>query len=287
MSAGRLSATRIDHGQAFTLADRPTAMTSGLDKGEGRRLAAQARHRLSELQMRLYAEGHHAMLLVFQAMDAGGKDGTIGHVLTGVNPQGVDVTSFKQPGPLELSHDFLWRVHQAAPLRGRIAIFNRSHYEEVLTVRVHPSMLDAQRLPPGDRGEPFWQARYADIVGFERYLAHQGVAILKFFLHISEGEQRRRLLARLDDPDRNWKFSAGDIAERAHWAAYQHAYEQAIRHTASPDAPWFVVPADHKWYARLIVTEAIVDALERIDPRFPVLSSESQAALDQARRALG
>ena len=282
----RLSSARVTDGRQLSLADHPTARKSGLDKAEAKELAEQARSRLSALQARLAAESRHAMLLVFQAMDAGGKDGTIKHVMSGINPQGVNVTAFKQPGPVELAHDFLWRVHAAAPVRGRIAIFNRSHYEEVLTCRVHPSLLDAQNLPAGAYDEEFWRARYDDIVAFERYLAHQGVSILKFFLHISEEEQRRRLLARLDDPERNWKFSHSDVAERAHWDAYQDAYERAIAHTAAPEAPWFIVPADHKWYARLVVTEAIVDALERLDPQIPTMSGEALAASETAREAL-
>ncbi len=280
-----LSPVRITGGP-FTLAEHGTAEKSGLDKHEANERADKARERLSSLQMLLNAEARRSMLIVFQAMDAGGKDGTIKHVMSGVNPQGVDVTAFKQPGPVELAHDFLWRVHAAAPLRGRIAIFNRSHYEEVLTCRVHPSLLEAQRLPSGDRDEAFWQTRFDDIVAFERYLAHQGVAILKFFLHVSEDEQRRRLLARLDDPERNWKFSASDLAERSHWHAYQDAYEQAIRHTATPEAPWFVVPADHKWYARLVVTEAIVETLQAMDPRIPTMSGDALAAIETARRRL-
>ncbi len=280
-------AIRITDGAGFRIADHPTAADAGLTKSEGKERLEQAKLRLSALQAKLNAEARRSLLIVLQAMDAGGKDGTIKHVMSGVNPQGVDVTSFKQPGPVELAHDFLWRVHVAAPQRGRIAIFNRSHYEEVLTCRVHPALLEAQHLPLGDRGDTFWRTRCDDIVGFERFLAHQGVAILKFFLHISKEEQRERLLARLDDPQRNWKFSQSDLAERPHWDAYQDAYEQAIRHTASAEAPWFVVPADHKWYARLVVTEAIVDALERLDPRVPTMSGEALEAIEVARRALG
>ncbi len=280
-------AIRITDGAGFRIADHPTAADAGLAKSEGKERLEQAKLRLSALQAKLNAEARRSLLIVLQAMDAGGKDGTIKHVMSGVNPQGVDVTSFKQPGPVELAHDFLWRVHVAAPQRGRIAIFNRSHYEEVLTCRVHPALLDAQHLPPGGRGDAFWRTRYDDITGFERYLVHQGVTILKFFLHISKEEQRERLLARLDDPQRNWKFSQSDLAERPHWDAYQDAYEQAIRHTASAEAPWFVVPADHKWYARLVVTEAIVDALERLDPRIPTMSGKALEAIEVARRALG
>ncbi len=279
-------AFRITDASAFMLADHHSDETSSLDKDAAKDRMEDAKRRLLKLQARLSAEGRRSMLIVLQGMDAAGKDGIVKHVMSGVNPQGVDVTAFKQPGPVELAHDFLWRVHAASPLRGRIAIFNRSHYEEVLTCRVHPRLLDAQHLPPGDRGEAFWHTRYDDIAAFERYLAHQGVVVLKFFLHISEQEQRSRLLARLDEPDHNWKFSPSDLAERAHWAAYQHAYEQAIRHTSTDDAPWFVVPADHKWHARLVVTEAIVDALERIDPHYPKLSGEALAAIEKARLSL-
>ena len=277
---------RITHGDGFDLSAHDPASRSGLEKDEGKALAADARDLLRGLQALLAAEGRHAVLLVLQGMDAAGKDGTIKHVMSGVNPQGVVVTSFKQPGPVELAHDFLWRIHQAAPARGRIAIFNRSHYEEVLTCRVHPELLDAQNLPDGPRDDAFWRTRLADIVAFERYLAHQGVVILKFFLHISADEQRRRLLSRLDDPDRNWKFSKSDLAERARWDDYQRAYQDALRGTATEEAPWFVIPADHKWHARLLVTEAVVEALERIDPRPPHLEGEALAAIEAARVAL-
>ncbi len=284
--AALLDPFRVTKGDGVDLARIDTGARSGLDKADGNTLAAKAQDRLPGLQARLAAEARHAILVVLQGMDAAGKDGTIKHVMSGVNPQGVDVTSFKQPGPIELAHDFLWRVHAAAPRRGRIAIFNRSHYEEVLTCRVHPAFLDAQQLPPGPRDESFWRVRMADIVAFERYLAHQGVAILKFFLHIGPDEQRRRLLARLDDPDRNWKFSKNDLAERALWDDYQRAYQDALRHTSVPEAPWFVVPADHKWHARLIVSEALVEALERLDPQPPHLTGDALADIEAARQAL-
>ena len=284
--AALLEPFRVTQGAAFDLSRIDTGARSGLDKAEGNALAAGARDRLPGLQARLAAEGRHAVLIVLQGMDAAGKDGTISHVMAGMNPQGIDVTSFKQPGPVELAHDFLWRVHLAAPQRGRIAVFNRSHYEEVLTCRVHPEFLDAQHLPPGPRDEAFWRTRLADIVAFERYLANQGVLILKFFLHVGPDEQRRRLLERLDDPDRNWKFSKGDLAERARWPDYQHAYQDALRHTSVPEAPWFVVPADHKWHTRLIVSEAIVDALERLDLQPPHVTGEALADIEAARVAL-
>ena len=280
-----LDPIRVTGGE-FSLSGRPTAERSGLDKEEGTTRAARARDRLVSLQARLAAEARQSLLVVFQAMDAAGKDGTIAHVMSGVNTQGVAVTSFKQPGPVELAHDFLWRVHAAVPTRGRIGIFNRSHYEEVLTCRVHPELLEAQNLPPGPRDDAFWQTRYDDIAGFERYLARQGIALVKIFLHISAEEQRQRLLVRVEDPDRNWKFSAGDLRERARWDDYQLAYEQAIRHTAAPHAPWFVVPADHKWYARLVVTEAIVEALETLDPHYPALDGDAEAKLEAARQEL-
>jgi len=234
----------------------------------------------------LYAADRHALLLIFQAMDAAGKDSTIKHVMSGVNPQGCQVTSFKHPGPEALDHDFLWRHQAHLPERGRIGIHNRSWYEEVLVVRVHPRILAAQKLPPERLGKRIWDRRLADIAAYERYLANQGTVILKFFLHLSKEEQRRRFLARIDEPAKNWKFSTGDIAEREHWDAYQHAYEQAIRATAAPHAPWYVVPADAKWFTRLVVCGAIVAALEDLDLRYPTLTEAQRAELEEARRLL-
>ena len=279
---------RIESGKHFRLSDRDPADEDGLpiDRDEGRALLQEGVERLAALQAELYADGRWALLAVFQAMDAGGKDGTIKHVLSGVNPQGVDVVSFKQPGPVELGHGFLWRISAMVPRRGHIGIFNRSHYEEVLVTRVHPELLDRQHLPgPGHghkHGHKFWRHRYRDIRNFEAYLGRQGTVTLKFFLHVSKEEQRRRFLARLDDPEKNWKFSAADLAERQHWDAYQAAYEDAIAATATSDAPWFVVPADRKWYAHLVVVEAMIHALERMALSRPPPAGD----LDEARRLL-
>ena len=246
--------------------------------------------RLSALQAQLYAADRWALLAVFQAMDAGGKDGTIRHVMSGVNPQGVRVTSFKQPGPEELAHDFLWRVHREVPRRGQIGIFNRSHYEEVLAVRVHPELLQHQRLPghpeDGHKAGKFWRHRLRDIAHFETFLSHQGVMPVKFFLHVSREEQRRRLLSRLEEPGKLWKFSRADLAERALWDRYQESYEEAIRHTASRRAPWYVVPADSKWFAHLLVVEAMIAALEAMDLEAPEVTETDRAALAEARAAL-
>jgi PPK2 family polyphosphate:nucleotide phosphotransferase len=276
---------RATSGKNFTLKDYDPADTAGhlLDKDKADALLAAAVQRLADLQERLYAQNQWALLCVFQAMDAAGKDGTIKHVMTGVNPQGVAVTSFKVPGPEELAHDFLWRSARALPQRGRIGIFNRSHYEEVLVVRVHPDLLDRQRLPPGLVGKHIWQHRLEAIAAFEDTLARQGTAVVKFFLHLSKQEQRRRFLARLETPEKTWKFSAADVAERAHWDAYQAAYEAAIAETAAPHAPWFVVPADHKWFAHLVVVAALIEALERLDLKFPEVTDAQRAALEEAR----
>ncbi len=249
-------------------------------------LLADGVARLSALQTRLYAQDRWALLASFQAMDAAGKDGTIKHVMTGINPQGVQVTSFKQPGPEALDHDFLWRIHAVVPPRGRIGIFNRSHYEEVLVCRVHPELIDKQMLPDAVRGKKFWKHRLADIAAFETYLARQGVAQVKFFLHLSRDEQKRRFLARIDTPDKNWKFSAADLKERGFWEIYQDAYEEAIGASAAPHAPWYVVPADHKWFTHLIVVEAMIAALEDLDLKEPVAPPSQVAALQAARAAL-
>ncbi len=282
-----LAPLRIVDGSGFRLAGIDTGSKSGLGRKEAEARTAAAVARLTELQALLHAEGRRSLLVVLQAMDAGGKDGTIKHVMSGVNPQGVDVHDFKQPGPVERAHDFLWRIHAAMPSRGRIGILNRSHYEDVLAVRVHPELLEATEGEGFRPDAAFWARRFADIVAFERYLAHQGTTILKFFLHISKEEQRERLLSRLDDPARLWKFSRSDLAERARWDDYQFAYEEAIRGTSHADAPWIVVPADHKWHARLVVGDAINAALEALDPQPPRLAPEDAAGIEAARRALG
>jgi PPK2 family polyphosphate:nucleotide phosphotransferase len=279
---------RVTDGRKFRLADHDPADTAAnlVDAADAERLLAADVARLSDLQELLYAQRSWALLAVFQAMDAAGKDGTIKHVMSGVNPQGVQVTSFKAPGAEELDHDFLWRVGRALPERGRIGIFNRSHYEEVLVVRVHPELLEHQRLPPALNGRKIWQRRLEDIAAWERYLAGQGIVLLKFFLHVSKQEQKRRFLARLDHPTKNWKFSAGDVAERRHWDEYMAAYEEAIAATAAAHAPWFVVPADHKWFARLVVVAAMIEALAGIDLHPPALPADAQAALAAARAEL-
>jgi len=226
------------------------------------------------------------VLLIFQAMDAAGKDGAIKHVMSGINPQGCQMASFKAPSAEELDHDFLWRCQKSLPERGRIGIFNRSYYEEVLVVRVHPEFLEKQKLPRLLVGKKIWDHRYEDICAFERYLARNGVAIRKFFLHVSHAEQRRRFLERLDTPEKNWKFSAADIAERQHWREYMVAYEDMIRATATPWAPWYVVPADHKWFTRTVVAGAVIDALASLDLEYPEVGKAKRTELAAARRAL-
>lgn len=280
---------RVTDGKGFRLDRFDPGDTGPLDKGDKEWAAealAEGVEALAAFQERLYAQDRWAVLLIFQAMDAAGKDGTIKHVMSGINPQGCQVSSFKAPSAEELDHDFLWRCAKRLPERGRIGIFNRSYYEEVLVVRVHRKILDGQKLPPGLVTDAIWEERYEDIRAHERYLARNGVAIRKFFLHVSREEQKQRFLERLDRPEKNWKFSAGDVAERAHWDAYMHAYQEAIRATATPEAPWYVVPADAKWFTRLVVSSAIVDALSGLDLRFPAVGPGERAALAAARAAL-
>lgn len=241
---------------------------------------------MARLQNLLYADSRYALLLVFQAMDAAGKDGAIKHVLSGLNPQGCEVFSFKKPSEEEMAHDFLWRTTVCLPERGRIGIFNRSYYEEVLVVRVHPQILENQKLPKALVTRHIWQERFEDIDNLERYSARNGIAVVKFFLHLSRKEQKRRFMERLDTPDKNWKFSASDVKERQFWDAYQGAYEDMIRHTASEHAPWYVVPADNKWFTRLVVSEAVVDALKRMNLKYPKVSGAAKAALVEARKQL-
>ena len=241
---------------------------------------------LAELQDKLYAQDRWSLLLVFQAMDAAGKDGVIKHVMSGINPQGCEVHSFKAPSAEELDHDFMWRCSRLAPRRGMIGIFNRSYYEEVLVVRVHSEYLKRQQLPRELVTKEIWDERFQDIRKYERYLARQGTIIRKFFLHVSKDEQRRRFLERIEDPAKHWKFSAADIRERRHWDDYQAAYAEAISATSTADAPWYVIPADHKWFARLVAAAAIVDALRRIDPRFPEVAPEARVAQLAARDEL-
>lgn len=258
-----------------------------IDKQHAAALLEHGVKELSELQERLYANATWSLLIVFQAMDAAGKDSTIKHVMTGVNPQGVVVTSFKQPGPEDLAHDFLWRIHRNAPARGMIGIFNRSHYEEVLVTRVHPEILAAQHLPPSLRaGAGFWDGRLEDIAGFERHLGRQGTRVLKFFLNVSPKEQKSRFLDRLNEPEKTWKFSPDDLTERARWDDYQAAYEAAIAGTATESAPWYIVPADQKWFMRLVVVAAIVETLRDLDLSLPKVASEKLQRFAEARKAL-
>ena len=241
---------------------------------------------MAELQDKLYAQDRWAVLLMFQAMDAAGKDGAIKHVMSGVNPQGCQVFSFKSPTSEELNHDYLWRCLKCLPERGRIGIFNRSYYEETLVVRVHPEILENQRLPPALVTKDIWKERFQDIRGFERYLARNGVAILKFFLHVSKEEQKKRFLERIEEPEKNWKFSRSDVKEREHWDDYMEAYEDMIRNTATKAAPWYVVPADNKWFARIVVAAAVVDALDSLDLNYPKADDRKLKELAAAKRAL-
>jgi PPK2 family polyphosphate:nucleotide phosphotransferase len=277
---------RIDQPERFHIADANPDETLGLTKDHAKDLLEGGIKRLKDLQERLYASDRWSILIVLQAMDAAGKDGVIEHVMSGLNPQGCEVHAFKQPTEEELSHDFLWRAAKNVPQRGRIGIFNRSHYEEVLVVRVHPEYLIPQKLPPSPSGEELWQHRYRSIRDFESHLAANGTLVLKFFLNVSREEQKKRFLARLDQPGKRWKFSIGDIAERALWPKYMEAYEQAIHHTATPQAPWFVVPADQKWFTRLVVAAALVDAMDRLNLEFPKVEGEKLQQLLKCRAAL-
>jgi PPK2 family polyphosphate:nucleotide phosphotransferase len=285
-------AYRVTKGKKFQLKDFSPGdkahFKSDEDKGDkdsDALLAAGIEH-MSDLQEKLYAQNRWSLLLIFQAIDAAGKDGTIKHVMSGINPQGCSVHSFKAPSPLELDHDFLWRANAALPERGRIGIFNRSYYEEMLVVRVHKEMLRAERIPPSLVTKKIWEQRFEDVRAYERYLTRNGVVIRKFFLHVSKGEQKRRFLARLDDPGKNWKFSAADLKERGYWDEYQDAYEEVIRETARSDAPWYVVPADHKWFTHLVVAGAIVAALDSLGLTMPELTAEQKKQLEEARKLL-
>src|SRR6186997_1503163 len=279
---------RVDKPDKFRLADVDPADTCGLDieKAEAKAMLADGVERLATLQEKLYAQNQWSVLAVSQAMDAAGKDGAIKHVMSGVNPQGCQVHAFKQPSHEELDHDFLWRVANALPERGRIGIFNRSHYEEVLVVRVHPEYLERQHLPKAVVGKDIWDERFKSIRKFEQHLARNGVLILKFFLHVSKEEQRERFLARLEEPAKRWKFEMGDVAERKLWDRYMHAYEEAIRHTSREEAPWYVIPADNKWFARLVIAEAMVDAMEGLDLEFPKVDGSALKELERVRGAL-
>ena len=278
---------RVRPDQKFRLEDHDPRDTDGFEsKEDGLRRLEKGCERLRELQDKLYAQDQWAVLLVFQAMDAAGKDSVIKHVMSGVNPQGCQVYSFKVPSSEELDHDFLWRTTRALPERGRIGVFNRSYYEEVLVVRVHPELLARQKLPPELVTDKTWKQRFQDIAAFERYLARNGTVIRKFFLNVSKEEQRKRFLARLDEPEKNWKFSVADVAERQHWDEYMKAYEDAIEATTSDHAPWYVIPADRKWFTRLAVADVIVEALEELDLRYPEVSETQRQELERARALL-
>jgi PPK2 family polyphosphate:nucleotide phosphotransferase len=277
---------RVDGSGEFHLKSYKTAEKSGLDKDKGSKIIEANRKRLNDFQEKLYAQDRWSLLLVFQGMDAAGKDSAIKSVFDGVNPQGCEVTSFKQPSSHELEHDFLWRSTVALPKRGRIGIFNRSYYEECLVVRVHPETLAKQKLPAKLVTRNIWRERFEDISAFERYLARNGTMILKFFLNVSKEEQRERFLDRLDEPGKNWKFSMADISERGHWGKYQAAYQEVIRHTASRAAPWYVVPADHKWFARVVIGSAIVSALDGLDLKFPKVDTAMLEEFRVVRKAL-
>lgn len=274
--------TRVRLPKGFDTAYRGKVLT----KKDGQELLATGTDMLSDLQARLAAQNQYGVLMVLQAMDAGGKDGTVRHVMSGVNPQGVKVTSFKAPSEEELDHDYLWRAALALPARGEIGIFNRSYYEEVLVARVHPELLVRQHLPAKLTGRGIWKQRYRQINDWERYLVENGFPVVKVFLNVSRAEQRKRLLRRLDDPARNWKFAPSDLAERAFWDDYQRAYSEMITATSTPWAPWYVIPADSKWYARMSVAAVLVDALLKVNPQYPQASPEVLANLDEYRAAL-
>ena len=281
-----ISPFRIDGSARFHLRSQKTNEKGGLDKEKAAGILEANRKRLSDFQEKLYAQDRWSLLLIFQGMDAAGKDSAIKAVFDGVNPQGCEVTSFKQPTAHELNHDFMWRCVRAVPGRGRIGIFNRSYYEECLVTRVHPELLHQEKLPPKLITKNIWRERFEDISAFERYLSRNGTVIIKFFLNVSRQEQRQRFLDRLDDPAKNWKFSMNDITERGFWNRYQAVYQDIVRHTASPHAPWYVVPADHKWFARVVIGSVIVAALEKLDLHFPRVDKASQEEFRKVRKAL-
>jgi PPK2 family polyphosphate:nucleotide phosphotransferase len=280
---------RITDGTKFRLKKIDPGDTLGFeagDKPQAEEALAQGVELLRKLQDKLYAQDRWAILIIFQAMDAAGKDGAIKHVMSGVNPQGCEVSSFKAPSAEELDHDFLWRCARRLPERGRIGIFNRSYYEETLVVRVHPEYLSGQKLPPQIKMKDLWKRRFKDISNFERYLTNNGTVILKFFLHVSKEEQQQRFLKRIEDPEKNWKFSLKDVEKRHHWDEYMDAYEDTIRHTASKYAPWYVVPADNKWFTRLVVASAIVENLNALNLEYPSLGKDEFKTLETAKQAL-
>jgi PPK2 family polyphosphate:nucleotide phosphotransferase len=276
-------------GGKFRIKDADPGETLGLkseDKPRAKEALAMGIELLTELQDKLYAQDKWAVLLIFQAMDAAGKDGAIKHVMSGINPQGCQVTAFKAPSAEELDHDFLWRCQKCLPERGRIGIFNRSYYEETLVVRVHPELLAKERLPPERVGKRIWQQRFEDIRGFERYLSNNGIVLCKFFLNVSKKEQKRRFLERLENPEKNWKFASADLIERGFWDEYQKAYEEMIQKTATKEAPWYVVPADNKWFTRVVVAAAVIDKLASLKLAYPEVGKEKLKELAAAKRAL-
>jgi PPK2 family polyphosphate:nucleotide phosphotransferase len=278
---------RVEHGKKFRLKDHDPADTAKLESvDEGKELLAKGVSRLAELQEKLYASNQWGMLLIFQAMDAAGKDGAIKHVMSGINPQGCQVYSFKAPSTEELDHDFMWRNMRCLPERGRIGIFNRSYYEEVLVVRVHPEILANEKVPQSLLTKDVWKERFQDISAFERYFSRNGFVIRKFFLNVSKKEQKKRFLDRLQQPEKNWKFSAADLHERERWDDYMEAYEDMIANTSTPEAPWFVIPADNKWFTRLSVAAAIVDTLEDLDISYPKTSPRQRKDLELALKLL-
>jgi PPK2 family polyphosphate:nucleotide phosphotransferase len=277
---------RVPQDEKIRLADHDPAFTGDFrSKKDALEKLENDIERLAELQDVLYAQDIYALLVVFQAMDAAGKDGTIKHVMSGINPQGCQVFSFKAPSAEELDHDYLWRNMTRLPERGRIGIFNRSYYEEVLVTRVHPEILDRQKLPPGAREKPFKQ-RFEQINNFERYLDENGIRVVKFFLNVSKEEQKRRFLARIERPDKNWKFSASDVKERGHWDDYMAAYEDMFNHTSTKHAPWHIIPADHKWFTRAMVAQILIETLESLDLQYPAVSDEHRAELQRIRQVL-
>jgi PPK2 family polyphosphate:nucleotide phosphotransferase len=277
---------RVDGSGEFHLKSHKTNEKGGLDKDKAEKILDTNRKRLNDFQEKLYAQDRWSLLLIFQGMDAAGKDSAIKSIFDGVNPQGCEVHAFKQPSTLELDHDFMWRSAMALPQRGRIGIFNRSYYEECLVVRVHPEILTKEKIPPALVSKNIWAERFEDISAFERYLARNGTIVLKFFLNISKQEQRERFLDRLNEPSKNWKFSMADIAERALWGKYQAAYQEVIRHTSTAAAPWHVVPADHKWFARVVIGSTIVSTLEKLDLKFPKADKASLEEFKEVRTAL-
>ena len=278
----------IKDGKHFKLKDYYPAdvCDKSLSKDEGITLLNKSIEHMSELQSKLYAQDRWALLLIFQAMDAAGKDGAISHVMSGVNPQGCQVYSFKQPSSEELDHDFLWRTTRCLPERGRIGIFNRSYYEEILVVKVHPEILAKERMPEPLVTKDIWKQRYQDIHGFERYLSRNGVVVRKFFLNVSKKVQKERFLDRLEQPDKNWKYSSADVKEREHWDEYMKAYEELIQNTATEESPWYVVPSDHKWFTRLVVAAAIVETLEGLKLAYPEVDAEKRKELEAAKQLL-